>query len=108
MEGMQELITRMALHGINISTSQIVLTLMDNIDVASCEEFGREFQPALQNIWEKYKYNHKHDGASLKVILLELAKVDSVRILKDAPAPGTTNKVNSMPMKMVTTDGSKY
>ena len=47
MEGMQELITRMDLHGINIATSQIVLTLMANIDVASRKEFGCEFQPAL-------------------------------------------------------------
>ena len=107
MEGMQELITRMASHGISIATSQIVLTLMANIDVASCKDFGREFRPALQNIREKYNYNHKHDGASLKVIMLELAKADSVRTLKDAPAPGTTNKVTSMPTKLVTTDGSK-
>ena len=55
MEGIQELITPIALHGINISTSQIVLTLMANIDVAAREEFGCDFQPALQNIWEIYK-----------------------------------------------------
>jgi hypothetical protein len=81
---------------------------MANIDVASCKEFGCEFQSALQKIWAKCKYNHKHDGASLKVILLELAKVDLVITLKDAPAPGTTNKVTPMPTKMVTTDGIKY
>ena len=97
MEGMQELITHIASQGINIAASQIVLTIMANIDNASSEEFGREFQPALQNI--RAKYNHKHDGASFKVILLELAKVDLVRTLEDATAPGTTNKVTSMPEK---------
>ena len=50
MEGMQELLTRMASHGINIVTPQIVLMLMANIDVASPEEFERDFQPAVQNI----------------------------------------------------------
>ena len=53
MEGMQELIACMALHGINIATPKIVLTLMANIDVTSCKEYGREFQPTLQNIREK-------------------------------------------------------
>jgi hypothetical protein len=71
MERMQELIARMTSHGINTATSKIVLTVMANIDVASQEEFGGEFRPALQNIRAKYKYNHKHDKASLKVILMD-------------------------------------
>jgi len=96
---MQELITRMALHGINTATSQIVLTLMANIEVASHEECGREFQPVLQIILAKYKYNHKHDNAPLKAILQELARVDLVCTLKDAPDPSTTNTVTSKPTK---------
>ena len=40
--------------------------------------------------------------------MLELAKADSVRTLKDAPAPGTTNKVTSALKTMVTTNGGKY
>ena len=43
MEGLQELITRMALHGMNIATPQIVLTVMANIDVSSREKYGHEF-----------------------------------------------------------------
>jgi hypothetical protein len=43
----------------------------------------------MQSIHAKYAYNYKHDKASLKVIMTELAKVDSVRILKDALVPGT-------------------
>ncbi len=105
MERMQELIARITSHGVNIATSQIVLTIMANIDVASREEFGREFQPALQNIRAKYKYNHKHDNASLKVILMELAKADLVHTLKDAPAPGATTKGPPKPKTMVSTDG---
>ena len=44
---------------------------------------------AMQSIRTKYVYNYKHDDALLKVIMTELAKADSVRTLKDAPAPGT-------------------
>jgi hypothetical protein len=43
----------------------------------------------MQSIRTKYAYNYKHDKASLKVIMIELAKADSVRTLKDAPMPGT-------------------
>jgi hypothetical protein len=43
----------------------------------------------MQSIRTKYAYNYKHDKASLKIIMTELAKADSVRTLKDAPAPGT-------------------
>jgi hypothetical protein len=43
----------------------------------------------MQSIRTKYAYNYKHDEASLKVIMTELAKADSVRTLKDTPAPGT-------------------
>jgi hypothetical protein len=53
--------------------------------------------------WAKYKYSYTHDNASLKDILQELAKADSVRTLKDAPAPGTANAVTTMLKKMCTT-----
>ena len=43
----------------------------------------------MQSICTKYAYNCKHDKASLKVIMTELAKADSMRTPKDAPAPGT-------------------
>ena len=44
---------------------------------------------AMESIRTTYAYNYKHDDVSLKVILTELAKADSVRTLKDAPPPGT-------------------
>ncbi len=43
----------------------------------------------MQSIRTKYAYSYKQDEALLKVIMTELAKTDSVRTLKDAPAPGT-------------------
>ncbi len=43
----------------------------------------------MQSIRTKYAYNYKHDKALLKVIMTELAKVDSVWTLKDALAPST-------------------
>ena len=90
---MQKLFTSTAAYGIIVLTPQIDLTLMANIDVAARKEYGRDFQSSLQTIREKYYHNHRHDDASLKVILQELAKADSARSLKHAPAPGTTNKV---------------
>jgi hypothetical protein len=45
----------------------------------------------MQSICTKYAYNYKHDEASLKVIMTELAKVDSVQTLIDAPAPSTAS-----------------
>jgi hypothetical protein len=40
----------------------------------------------------------------LKDILQELEKADSVRTLKDAPAPGAANAVTTILEKMRTTD----
>ena len=96
MEGMQALTAHMKMYGIEISTPQIALTLMANIEVAAREDFGQEFRPALQNIHVKYTYSHTHGDASLKDILQELAKADLVRTLKDVPAPGTANAVTTM------------
>ena len=87
MEGMQALTARMKTYGIVVSTLQVLLTLMANIEVAAREDFGREFFPALQNIRVKYTYSHTHDNVLLRDILQELAKADSVRTLKDAPQP---------------------
>ena len=43
----------------------------------------------MQSIRTTYACNYKHNDASLKVILKELAKADPVRALKDAPPPST-------------------
>jgi hypothetical protein len=93
MEGMQQLLTNMAVFGIIIPTSQIVLTLMANIDIAAREKYGQNFWLALQTIWAKYTHYHRHDKALLKVILQELSKSDSSRSLNNVPAPGMTNTI---------------
>ena len=69
---------------------------MANIEVAARKDFGRDFRPALQNIRAKYTYSHTHDKVLLRDILQELAKADSVRTLKDAPAPSTANAFTTM------------
>jgi hypothetical protein len=43
----------------------------------------------MHAIRKKYMYNHMHDATLLHIILKELASADIVRVLKDAPAPGT-------------------
>ena len=100
---MQALTARMKTYGIDVATPQVVLTLMANIEVAAHKDFGREFRPALQNICVKYTYSHTHNNVSLRDILQELAKADSVRTLKDAPAPGAANAITTMLKKMRTT-----
>jgi hypothetical protein len=90
MELVQNLANRMSPYGIEVGTPLIVLMLLANIKIATKHEYGWEFQSAMQSIRTKYAYNYKYDKASLKVILMTgLAKADSVRTLKDAPAPGT-------------------
>ena len=66
MEGMQALTARMKTYGIDVSTPQVVLTIMANIEVAARKDFGREFCPALQNIRTKYTYSHTHDDVLLR------------------------------------------
>ncbi len=89
MELVQNLANRMSAYGIEVGTPLIVLMLLANIKTATKHKYGWEFRSAMQSIRTKYAYNYKHDKALLKVIMTELAKADSVRTLKDAPAPGT-------------------
>ena len=43
----------------------------------------------MQSICTKYAYNYKHDDASLKAIMTELAKADLVRTIKKRSDRGT-------------------
>jgi hypothetical protein len=43
----------------------------------------------MHAIRKKYTYNHMHDATLLQFILKELVGADGIRVLKDAPAPGT-------------------
>jgi hypothetical protein len=89
MELIQNLANRMSAYGIEVGTPLIVLMLLANIETATKHKYGWGFRSAMQSIHTKFAYNYKHDKASLKVIMTELAKADSVQTLKDAPAPGT-------------------
>ena len=55
--------------------------------MATQNEYGREFRTTMQVIRKKYKYNNVHTTDSIKCIITELANADSIRILKEAPAP---------------------
>ncbi len=89
MELMQSNAAQMATYGIVIGIPQLTLTLLANIKTATKSYYGCEFCLAMHAICKKYTYNHMHDATLLQYILKELAGADSVRVIKDAPAPGT-------------------
>ncbi len=89
MELMQSNAAQMATYGIIIGIPQLMLTLLANIKTATKSDYGREFCSAMHAIRKKYTYNHMHNSTLLQFILKELAGADGVRVLKDAPAPGT-------------------
>ena len=56
---------------------------------------------------QKYSYNHVHDSSSIKDMLQELAKVDSVRDMSAAPVPsdttfGTANAADDVGIDAIT------
>jgi hypothetical protein len=89
IELMQSNAARMATYGIVIGIPQLTHTLLANIKTATESDYGREFCSAIHAIRKKYTYNHVHNGTLLQFILKELAGTGGVRVLKDAPAPGT-------------------
>jgi hypothetical protein len=74
-------------YGIAITTPMLVLAILANVEAAQKEDWGCEFQPAMQAIRKKYNYNYVHHDASLNDVLTELAAADSVRNLREAPKP---------------------
>ncbi len=89
MKLMQSNAAQMVMYGIVIGIPQLTLTLLANIKTATKLDYGCEFCLAIHAIRKKYMYNHVHDATLLQFILKELAGADGVRVLKDAPAPGT-------------------
>jgi hypothetical protein len=89
MELMQLNAARMATYDIVIGIPQLTLTLLANIKTATKSNYGCKFCLAMHAICKKYTYNHVHDATLLQFILKELAGADGVRVLKDAPTPGT-------------------
>ncbi len=57
--------------------------------MATKSDYGHEFFSAMHAIRKKYSYNNMHGATLLQFILKELAGTNGVRVLKDAPAPGT-------------------
>ncbi len=72
-----------------IGIPQLRLMLLANIETATKSNYGCEFCLAMHAICKKYTYNQLHNATLLQLILKELAGAKGVRVLKDAPAPGT-------------------
>ncbi len=89
MELMQSNAAQMAMYGIIIGIPLLTLTLLANIETATKSDYGHKFCLAMHAICKTYTYNHVHDATLLRFILKELAGTNGVRVLKDAPAPGT-------------------
>jgi hypothetical protein len=98
MELMQSNMAQMAMYGIVIGISQLTLTLLANIKMATKSDYGREFCLAMHTIRKKYRYNQVHNATLLQIIPKELVGAGGVRVLKDAPAPstGTTHLVTEL------------
>jgi hypothetical protein len=94
VEQLNRRLKELAAHGTPLTPAHIALIVMANIEHAEKHPYGRDFRPALQAIRAKYSCNHEHDDSSLKFILAELAKADTVRSLREAPAPDQANDVS--------------
>jgi hypothetical protein len=79
----------MAMYSTVICIPQLTLMLLANIKTATKSDYGCEFCSAMHAIRNKYTYNHVNNKTLLQIILKELAGANSVRVLKDAPTPGT-------------------
>ncbi len=88
MKLMQSNVAQMAMYGIIIGIPQLKLALLANIKTATKSNYRHRFCSTMHTIRKKYTYIHMQDAALLQVILKELAGADSMRILKDALAPG--------------------
>ena len=77
----------MATYGIKVTEPTIRPTILTNIELATQNAYNRKFCPTMQVIHKKYKYSHVHILESIKWIMVELVRADSVRILKEASAP---------------------
>ncbi len=89
MELMQSNAARMATYGIVIGIPQLKIMLLANIKTATKSDYGSEFCSAMHPMCKKYTYNHMYDATLVQFILKELVSANGVRVLKDAPAPGT-------------------
>ncbi len=89
MELMQLNTVQIATYGIVIGIPQLMLTLLANIETATKSDYGCKFHSAMHAIRKRYTYNHVHNATLLQFILKELAGAAGVRVLKDAPTPGT-------------------
>ena len=85
---------KLTAYGIDAPESHIAIVILSNIVHATRSDnssFASDFSHALRSIQRKYDYDHKHDTASIKFIMTELASADHVRNLRDAPAPSEAN-----------------
>jgi hypothetical protein len=89
IELMQSNTAQMATYCIIIGIPQLTFMLLANMETTTKSDYGHEFCSAMRAMCKKYTYNHVHDVTLLQFILKELAGADGVRVLKDAPAPGT-------------------
>ena len=95
VEALRAKCARLTSYGVALDDTQLALIILANVELASTQEFGSEFKTTLRSIRRQYAYSHVHDQTSIATILQELAAADSVRQLKDAPAPtaGIANAV---------------
>lgn len=72
---------------------ECVLVIFTNIHAATLHNFGRDFREPLRTLRQAYRYNYKHDEASLADVNKQLSAADALRDTADASAPESANTV---------------
>jgi hypothetical protein len=75
-------------YGIRVHDNLKAVIILANVEWAARQSWGTEISVTHHTIKAKYRYDHTHDTASIKVILKVLTGVDEARDCRKAPAPG--------------------
>ena len=73
----------------------VATIVLAEAETAAREDWGHKFATSMTKLRCQYAYNHVNNTASIVVILKELAAVDTVRNLTEAPTPNTDGLANA-------------
>ncbi|EJK64011.1 hypothetical protein THAOC_15299 [Thalassiosira oceanica] len=89
VQKLQQMTERLGAAGITIHSSNVVLIVLGNVDLACAQPWGTTLIPALQKINSDYPAGTTHSEATLQPIMAALAKADAQRNFASAPSDGS-------------------